>query len=81
MAGVPDDAPAAEVVERAYRLLARAPSMILTATFEDALGVEERPNQPGTTGERPNWSLALPLLLEEIEEHPGPKRIAEALKR
>lgn len=81
MAGVPDDAPAAEVVERAYRLLARAPSMILTATFEDALGVEERPNQPGTTGERPNWSLALPLLLEEIEEHPGPKRVAEALRR
>lgn len=81
MAGVPDDAPAAEVVERAYRLLARAPSMILTATFEDALGVEERPNQPGTTDERPNWSLALPLLLEEIEEHPGPKKVAEALRR
>lgn len=81
MAGVPDGAPAAEVVERAYRLLARAPSMILTATFEDALGVAERPNQPGTTDERPNWSLALPLLLEEIEEHPGPKQVAEALRR
>lgn len=81
MAGVADDAPVAEVVERAYRLLARAPSMILTATFEDALGVEERPNQPGTTDERPNWSLALPLPLEAIESHDGPRRIAEALSR
>ncbi|MPZ70035.1 MAG: 4-alpha-glucanotransferase [Actinobacteria bacterium] len=81
MAGAADDAPVEEVVERAYRLLARAPSMILTATFEDALGVEERPNQPGTTDERPNWSLALPLPLEAIEEHDGPQRIAEALGR
>ena len=71
----------AQVVERAYRLLAHAPSMILTATFEDALGVEERPNQPGTTDERPNWSLALPLPLEAIEEHDGPRRIADALSR
>ena len=27
----------------------------------DAIGVEERPNMPGTVDEWPNWSLALPV--------------------
>ena len=68
-----------EVVAGAYRWLAEAPSALLAATLEDALSVAERPNLPGTVGERPNWSLALPYSLEEIEEHPGPRRVAEIL--
>ena len=38
------------------------------ATLEDALAVAERPNIPNTTsGDRPNWSRALPLALHEIQ--------------
>ena len=36
---------------------------------------------PGTVAEWPNWSLALPKTLEEIEEAELPRRIAAALKR
>ena len=79
--GVGDDAPADEMIARTYDLLARAPSRILVATLEDALGVEERPNQPGTIDERPNWSIPLPLPLEAIVRDPRPRRIAAALNR
>jgi 4-alpha-glucanotransferase len=64
-----------------HRLLAQAPSMILTATLDDAAVVEERPNIPGTVDERPNWSIALPVPLEDLEESPTPSAIAEALRR
>jgi 4-alpha-glucanotransferase len=49
------------------------------ASLEDAIGVHERPNVPGTTVEFPNWRLALPLGLEEIEHSDGPARIGAAM--
>jgi 4-alpha-glucanotransferase len=79
--GSAPEADAAEVVVNTYRLLAQAPSMILTATLDDAAGVEERPNVPGTVEERPNWSIALPVPLEELEESPTAAAVAEALRR
>ena len=79
--GSPDHAPPAEVVVNTYRLLARAPSMVLTATLDDAAVVEERPNVPGTVDERPNWSMALPVPLEELEQSPTAAAIADALRR
>jgi len=42
------------------------------------LAVEERPNMPGTVDEWPNWSIALPLPLEEIEGLALPRAIADA---
>jgi 4-alpha-glucanotransferase len=79
--GLADDAPVEEVVGRTYELLSRAPSRILVPTLEDSIGVEERPNQPGSSDERTNWSLALPLPLEDLFEHPLPRRVAQALRR
>jgi 4-alpha-glucanotransferase len=79
--GLADDAPVEEVVLRTYELLSRAPSRLLVPTLEDSIGVEERPNQPGSSDERPNWSLALPLALEDLFEHPLPRRVAQALGR
>jgi 4-alpha-glucanotransferase len=65
-----------------HRRLAVAPSGLVTATLEDALGVAERPNLPGTTVDRrPNWSLALPKTIEEIEGDPRPRALAAVLQR
>jgi 4-alpha-glucanotransferase len=50
------------------------------ASFEDALGIEERTNVPGTTTERPNWRLALTKPLEEIERDDGVRRVAESMR-
>jgi 4-alpha-glucanotransferase len=79
IAGVVPDAPVEEVTEAAYRALARTPSRVKVATLDDALGVEERPNMPGTVDEWPNWSISLPVPLEEIEEHPGVAAVGRAL--
>ncbi len=67
------------VVLGAYRALAEAPSMVVTGTLDDALEVSERPNMPGTTTEWPNWSLALPVPLEEAEDDPRVLAVARVL--
>lgn len=79
--GLTDNATPAEAVAEAYQALGRAPSAVLAASLEDAAAVEERPNMPGTVDQWPNWSLALPQPLDEIESMPLPKQIADALRR
>ena len=79
--GLADDAPAEEVVAGTCQLLASTPSMLVTAALDDALAVKERPNMPGTTDQWPNWSIPLPLPLEEIQDDSRPRRMAEILKR
>jgi 4-alpha-glucanotransferase len=81
VAGVVDDAPVDDVVAGVYEALGRAPSLLLTAGLDDALSVEERPNMPGTVDQWPNWSIALPAAIEEIEADPRPRAIAEHLGR
>ncbi len=70
-----------DVVAATHEVLAAAPSVLVTATLDDALGVTERPNVPGTAHERPNWSLALPEPLERLETTPLALRIARVLAR
>jgi 4-alpha-glucanotransferase len=53
------------VVAMAYSRLSEAPCVLLSATLEDAMGVERRPNLPGATG-RSNWCLPLPAPLEDL---------------
>ena len=67
LTGLGKTASAREAILDAHRLLARTPCRLITATLEDALAVEERPNMPGTTTQWPNWRLALPKPLEEIQ--------------
>jgi 4-alpha-glucanotransferase len=81
MAGLAEDAAIEEVVVGAHQLLSRAPSVVVTATLEDALAVEERPNMPSTTTEWPNWSLALPASLEDLETQRLARAVADALRR
>ena len=76
--GLSEDAPVDEVIRRAYRLLAEAPCAIVSATLDDALAVDERPNWPGAAEH--SWSLALPRSLEELQSNPLAWDIAEALR-
>ena len=79
-AGLKTDAPAKEAVVAAHRLLARAPSTLVAMTLDDAVNEAERPNMPGADLERPNWSIALPMPLEEIEAAPLPRELASILR-
>lgn len=77
--GVDHGASAEDAAAGAYNALARTPCLLLAATLDDALCVEERPNVPGTTDEWPNWSIALPEPLEAIESDPLARRVAGLL--
>lgn len=81
LTGLPPDARVEDVVVRSHARLADAPSMIVMATLDDALRICERPNLPGTTTERPNWSLALTSPLEDLMEDPVTVNVADALQR
>jgi 4-alpha-glucanotransferase len=76
-----ESAPPAEVIARVHEALARAPSRILTATLDDAMAVEERPNMPATSDEWPNWRLALPEPIETLKTSRLANRIGRALNR
>jgi 4-alpha-glucanotransferase len=77
--GLGSDAPVDAVVEEVHRLLARAPSVLLTATLDDVAAEAERPNIPGGDDARPNWSLALPVTLDELQHAPLVASVAAAL--
>jgi 4-alpha-glucanotransferase len=77
---LPDGAPPLEVAMAVYSRLAHGRPRIVLASMEDALGLEKRPNVPGTTDEMPNWRLALPAPLEEIETGDGPLRVGELMR-
>jgi 4-alpha-glucanotransferase len=62
-----------------YAFLASTPAMLVAATLEDALGAGDRPNVPGTTSERPNWSLPLPVPLDDLAGDPRVRRLAAVL--
>ena len=73
--------PLPKVITSLHEALAAAPSRILTATLDDAMAVQERPNMPATTTEWPNWSIALPSPIETLEKNATAARIARTLSR
>jgi 4-alpha-glucanotransferase len=82
MAGIEPGGDLRTLVLGIHRLLAEAPSALITATLEDAAASSERPNLPGTGAhQRANWSLALPLTIEQLRESALPREIARVLAR
>jgi len=82
-AGVRPDTVATDVlVLELHRRLAASACGLVAATLEDATGARRRPNQPGTYGEqRPNWSIALPMTLEQLQTDARVTALTEALRR
>ncbi len=81
-AGVGKDASLEEVTLGIHRALGRSPAALVTVNLTDALGVMRRPNIPGTAlAQRPNWSMALPVPVEELAEDPGVESTVTAVDR
>jgi 4-alpha-glucanotransferase len=68
-----------EVAVGLHRLLARVPSMLVTARLSDLLGESVATNIPGTSSEYPNWQLKLKVLLEDLPTNPVYTAISAAL--
>ena len=73
------DADVTLAITNTFEQLAQAPSAIVMASMEAAAIVAERPNMPVATGKYPNWSLALPLPLEDLESSEFAQRLAHIL--
>jgi 4-alpha-glucanotransferase len=76
--GVSEGAPAEQAVAAAYQLLATAPSLLVSATLEDAVSEERRPNMPGAS-DRPNWRIPLAVPLELLPGHRAAESLAKTL--
>ena len=64
------------IVVALHALLAGASSSLLAVQLDDALGVVEQQNLPGTIDEHPNWRRRYPVAVEELAGHPGLAAIA-----
>ena len=67
------------IVAALYGFLTRTPCMLVAATLEDAVEAPDRPNVPGTIDQRPNWSLPLPVPLDDLVADPRVRRLAGIL--
>lgn len=75
---VPPSAPAkmnSELSVAVQKFLAKAPSRIQLIPLEDALGIKQQVNIPGTIDEHPNWLQRLPLSTAEIWKHVDMKNL------
>ena len=70
-----------DVISGVYARLARAPSLLRAATLEDACAERRRPNMPGTAEAWPNWSIPLPMRLEQLQKDPLATRIADSMRQ
>jgi (1->4)-alpha-D-glucan 1-alpha-D-glucosylmutase len=75
-----DEAPAPPL-EDAQLHLAAAPSAVMVLQLEDALGVAEQANLPGTIDEHPNWRRKLPCDLDAMADDERVQRLAALLAR
>lgn len=81
LAGLDDSAGPEQAVEAVHRRLAGAPSMLTCATLDDLARAERRPNIPGADEVRPNWSLPLPMTLDQIMADPLAAELADVFNR
>ncbi|MBS3941603.1 MAG: 4-alpha-glucanotransferase [Actinobacteria bacterium] len=81
--GIADDASAAEATVALHRHVAGAPNRLVLAQLDDAVATPERPNVPGTDRHaRPqNWSLPLPVSIEDLPGHPTVQAMATAMSQ
>lgn len=55
-----------EVVAAIHAYVASTPSQVMMVQLEDAIGMTEQANMPGTTSEHPNWMRKLSLDLQQL---------------
>jgi 4-alpha-glucanotransferase len=75
------DADVGSAIIHAHRRLAASRCRLVAATLDDMAEVRERPNRPGSGAASPNWSLALPVSRETLQELPMARRLAAILAR
>jgi 4-alpha-glucanotransferase len=68
-----------QVLDAAIRFLGHTRTPLVLLPMEDALGIEQQANLPGTTDTHPNWSRRLPGDSESLLDDPDAARRLELL--
>ncbi|RON22043.1 4-alpha-glucanotransferase [Pseudomonas lini] len=68
-----------QVLDAAIRFLGHTRAPLVLLPMEDALGIEQQANLPGTTDTHPNWSRRLPGDSEALLDDPDAARRLELL--
>ncbi len=69
------------LVEAIHAFVASAPSRVMMVQIDDAIGVTEQANMPGTTDEHPNWKRKLPESLEQLAASERIRNVSAVLSK
>jgi 4-alpha-glucanotransferase len=68
-------------LDAAARFIGATPAPLAMLPIEDALGLVEQPNLPGTVDTHPNWRRRLPASVHQLLDDPATARRLAILKR
>jgi 4-alpha-glucanotransferase len=74
-----DPDPADRIIDASVRFVGHTPAPLVLLPIEDALGLVEQPNLPGTVDEHPNWRRRLSGTGAQLLDQPDPARRLELL--
>jgi phosphoglucomutase len=69
-----------QTVVAVHRALAQGPSALAALNLDDALGLVEQQNLPGTVDGHPNWRRRLPVPVGGLAADPGLRRLCAVLQ-
>ncbi|MDU8430632.1 4-alpha-glucanotransferase [Pseudomonas syringae pv. actinidifoliorum] len=70
-----------QIIDASVRYLGHTRAPLVLLPMEDALGVEEQANLPGTIDSHPNWRRRLPGTVASLLDHPHAARRLELLSQ
>jgi len=74
-----DTDPADQLIDASVRFVGHTRAPLVLLPIEDALGLVEQPNLPGTTDEHPNWRRRMNAAGAALLDQPDPARRLELL--
>jgi 4-alpha-glucanotransferase len=78
---IPPAATPEVVIDSVVEHLSRTACSLVLLPLEDAMGLTEQPNLPGTIDQHPNWRRQLPMSVDEIFRMPAVTRRLRMLRR
>ena len=72
-------ASARDISDAVHGQLAQAPSALVCVQLDDALGLTEAQNLPGTVDAHPNWRRRLPISVDALATAPGLAQVANLM--
>ncbi|WP_424990557.1 4-alpha-glucanotransferase [Fluviibacterium sp. S390] len=77
---LPPTASTGHILDAIHAGLAEAPSALVSVQLDDALGVTQAQNLPGTINEHPNWRRRLPVPVEDFSRTASLRHVTDVMQ-